>query len=203
MDDQTDRLKRALRNRVRQLATEHDAAWRNEVSERIMARCQTLDAFVAARRVALYWSLPEEVQTHDAVCRWAGMKEVFLPVMKGEELELRRFTERGALHKARFGVWEPTAGERVDSASIDLLVVPAVSFDRRGNRLGHGKGFYDRLLEGFTGTTVGVCFDYQLSDCVPVAPYDRPVDMLLCGDLREVRLFGLEPRSTEMEGRTT
>ena len=154
-----------------------------------MTYCERLPQVVGARRVALYWSLPEEVQTHQAVERWSQRHEVYLPVMTGDTLELKRFESRDKLHQARFGVWEPDGSEGSDLQQIDLIVVPAVAFDRQGNRLGHGKGFYDRLLEGFRGEVLGVCFDYQLVAQLPVEPYDHAVDLLVSGNEQRVQFF--------------
>jgi 5-formyltetrahydrofolate cyclo-ligase len=72
-----------------------------------------------------------------------------------------------------FQVREPVAGCPVVAMNrLDLALVPGLAFDARGHRLGRGKGFYDRLLAGFPGRTVGVAFDFQVVAQVPVEPHD-------------------------------
>lgn len=62
---------------------------------------------------------------------------------------------------------------------LDLILVPGVAFDLRGRRLGRGAGYYDRLLNGISGTTCGIAFDEQLSGELPVEPHDVYVDCIL------------------------
>lgn len=74
--------------------------------------------------VALYWSLPGEVFTHDLVERWSRSKRIYLPVMQGDGLILKRFTDRNDLREARFGVQEPVTGETAGPGDMELIVVP-------------------------------------------------------------------------------
>ena len=174
--------KNELRRFVRACAERYDAHEREDISGRILERIEQMPEFQSAERIALYWSLPNEVATHRFVERWCGSKRIYLPVMQGEELLLRRYVDSSQLQEACFGVFEPSEGETVLLSELDLIVVPAVGYDRMGNRLGHGKGFYDRLLRGGGDTLkIGICFDYQLFDSVPVSEFDVPVDRVVCG----------------------
>lgn len=73
---------------------------------------------------------------------------------------------------------EPT-GEAVPRASIDLMLVPALAIDSTGNRLGKGKGFYDRALRDFAATAAAVIFDEELLELVPSEPHDMRVSMVV------------------------
>ena len=66
-----------------------------------------------------------------------------------------------------------------DPSEIELIIVPAVAFDRNGNRLGRGKGFYDRLLQTTSATKIGVGYDFQLIEEIPAEPHDIPMDMVI------------------------
>ena len=78
--------------------------------------------------------------------------------------------------KGKFGIEEPT-GEPYDTPEqIELTIVPGVSFDRNGNRLGRGKGYYDRLLPQLRSYNIGICFGFQLSEEIPSEPLDRVMD---------------------------
>ena len=72
---------------------------------------------------------------------------------------------------SKFGVQEPT-GPAIDVAEIDLVIVPGLAFTTDGDRLGYGQGYYDRLLPTVTAPTVGVCFEDQLVDEMPLTPHD-------------------------------
>ena len=81
---------------------------------------------------------------------------------------------------AQFGIGEPTGTVFDRLEEIDMIVVPGVAFDRRGNRMGRGRGFYDRLLSTTpTAYKVGVAFDFQMFDAIPVEPFDMPMDKVI------------------------
>lgn len=80
----------------------------------------------------------------------------------------------------RFGVREPAPNcPALPLNQLDLTLVPGIAFDSSGRRLGRGKGFYDRLLPGTTGMTLGLAFDWQESDALPVEPHDVELDAVL------------------------
>ncbi len=80
----------------------------------------------------------------------------------------------------KFGVREPgpTCGE-ISLDQFDLVLVPGMAFDLSGNRLGRGRGFYDRLLAKVSGIKCGVAFDFQLLERIPTEPHDAKVDFML------------------------
>lgn len=181
--------KSVLRRIVRDRGGLYDGRTRAAMSQRIMEAVGRFPAFAGAGSVALYWSLPAEVCTHAFVEKWAVSKKVYLPVMRGDGLALSRFTGRDGLREARFGIGEPVGEEEIDLMQIDLIVVPGVGYDPYGNRLGHGKGFYDRLLTREGPLKIGVCFEYQFFEHVPADAHDVPVDWVVCGSEREVRWY--------------
>ena len=128
----------------------------------------------------LYHSLPDEVDTHGLVRRWSGQKRILLPVVKGEDLELKLYTGDNHLTQGAFRIDEPTGPAFTDYAAIDLAVIPGVAFDRRGNRLGRGKGYYDRLLPRLTqARKLGICFPYQLVNDIPTDAHDIRMDEII------------------------
>ena len=112
------------------------------------------------------------------VARYYQKKRLLLPVVKGEELELKEF--QGQLHEGTFGIQEPE-GETFEAFDqIELVVVPGMAFDKEGKPLGRGKGFYDRLLPKLTNAKkIGICFPYQLVDTVPTDAQDIPMDKII------------------------
>ena len=87
--------------------------------------------------------------------------------------------DRTRLALGAFHIEEPQGDDTVDPDSIELMVIPAVAYDRNGNRLGRGKGFYDRLLASTKARKVGIAYDFQLVDEIPAEPHDVPVDIVI------------------------
>ena len=175
--------KRSLRNSMlqqRRQLSEAEVLHRSFVVQR---RLLCLDLFRRAQTVALYSPVHNEVSTlhllRDAL---AGRRSVVMPQVAGESLVFRRVRSLEDLAPGCFGILEPrpeTAA--VALAELDLIVLPGVAFDRRGHRLGYGKGYYDRALlaAGDTCRRVGLAFDFQLVDCLPTFDHDMRLDLLL------------------------
>lgn len=147
----------------------------------VMQRLEETAAFRSAKVALLYWSMPDEVQTHAFVNRWYKEKVLLLPCVDGDELRLRQYTGPECLVAGeQFGIGEPTGAEWTDMDAIDLIVVPGVAFDRLCNRMGRGRGFYDRLLKTTPhATKTGIAYDFQVLDEIPVEPFDVPMDTVI------------------------
>lgn len=169
--------KQAIRREIKERKLRLTEAERQKAANTVFAALERTGLFTKARRIMAYHSLPDELPTDDMLHRWATRKDLFLPRVNGDELEILPY-RADTLSPGAFAIAEPQEGEPVSAESIDLIIVPAVAFDRHGNRLGRGRGFYDRLLATTTATTIGVGYDFQLLDTVPVEPHDRPLDMV-------------------------
>ena len=147
----------------------------------IFSRVEQSELFARAATVALYHSLPGEPSTTAFIERWQGRKTILLPCVTDAGMLFRRFD--GDCRTGCFGIKEPTGAE-VSPENIDFMVVPGMAFDRLGNRLGRGKGYYDRYLdgaakEGIDIPCIGVCFSFQYFDSIPHAPHDRRMDAVI------------------------
>lgn len=149
-------------------------------SAEIIAALEAHPAFRAAHTVLLYHSLPDEVYTHDFIKKWSDKKQILLPVVIGDDLELRIYTGLEELATGSYGIEEPTGELITDYSSIDFIAVPGVAFDRHGNRLGRGKGYYDRLLPHIPSAyKVGICFPFQIVEEVPADTFDVRMDEII------------------------
>lgn len=151
---------------------EYSDALLKELSAKILINLENLAEFQVAKTVLLYHSLKDEVYTHDFIEKWAVKKRIILPVVVGDVLELRLYTSQNDLCIGAYGIAEPTGQLFTDYDAIDLAVVPGVAFNRMGNRLGRGKGYYDKLLPGISATKVGICFPFQLIEEIPTEKFD-------------------------------
>lgn len=170
--------KQHIRSRIKNqksLLTEKE---RRDAAQRVFETLERSAAFMLADRILMYHSLPDELSTHEFIDKWSGRKRFFLPRVNGVNLELLPYG-RTALRLGAFQIEEPQGDEVTPAELMELIVVPGVAFDRRGNRIGRGKGFYDRLLTETKATTVGVGYDFQLLDEVPAEVHDAPLDMII------------------------
>ena len=142
-----------------------------------------------AEIILAFCSMQKEVRTDEIInTAISETKTVGVPRMEGNELvfyRIRTLEEKFILND--FGIKEPDPSWPVlDPSIMDsqklLIIAPGMAFDRRKNRLGRGKGFYDRFLlkvrkcHDLNISTVGVCFSEQLFEQIPVADHDQPVD---------------------------
>lgn len=150
-------------------------------SANILAALEAHPAFRAANTVLLYHSLNDEVDTHAFIRKWSNKKRILLPVVVGDDLELRIYTGPENMSICNiYGIEEPTGETFTDYAAIDFIVVPGVAFDTKGNRLGRGKGYYDRLLPRIpTAYKAGICFPFQLVEEIPAEPFDVRMDIII------------------------
>lgn len=155
---------------------------RDLLSREILSRLEAMLQYQQARSVAFYVDCRGEVQTRPAIERAISAgKMVAVPwCIDRREMELFRLASLSELTPGRFAIDEPSAEVRSDPkrqippVEIDLVVVPGVAFDRSGNRLGHGNGYYDRLLAQTRPNVprVGLAFECQLVDELPAEPHD-------------------------------
>lgn len=171
--------KKELRKQIKALKKIHASSAAQQSAD-IMAALEKHPLFKSANLILLYHSLPDEVDTHAFLAKWYEKKQLLLPVVVGDELELRRFSSPNDLQTGAYNIQEPV-GECFNALeTIELVIVPGVAFDKQGHRLGRGKGFYDRLLPKLTNAyKLGICFPYQYVEEVPTDEHDIRMDEVL------------------------
>ena len=140
-----------------------------------------------ARFVAMYKAVGGELPC-DALAEFirSSGKKTLYPRVCGEKMDFVEVKDpRKELVKGSFGIPEPSASAKETSKEqIGIVIMPGIAFDREGNRLGQGKGFYDRWLssfpEGKRPFLIGVCMEFQMMSAIPVSSSDIPADMILC-----------------------
>lgn len=170
-------LRKQMKINKAALTTEEKIAESRAVGQHIEA----LPCFATATHILLYHSLPDELPTHEIIDKWHSMgKTIYLPVVVGDDLVVRRYTPE-AMQQGEFNIWEPT-GTEVDTDILELIVVPGVAFDSNGNRLGRGKGYYDRLLSRTQATCIGVCYKCQIAEQIPTEAHDRTMHYIVTSE---------------------
>lgn len=171
--------KKELRKLIRQRKAEHTAKEKAEMSARICRQVLTDPHWAKANTVFLYHALTDEVDTTMLID--AAMQEgktVLLPVIDGDDLRLKIHT--GATQTGSYSIQEPIGEEFTCYKEITLSIVPGMAFDKKGNRLGRGRGFYDRTLPKLAEAyKIGLCFPFQLLESIPCEAYDIKMDAVL------------------------
>ena len=151
---------------------------RRSAARSVFGMLERTAAFIMADRILMYHSLPDELSTLEFIDKWNGKKHFFLPRVNGVNLDILPY-DKSALKYGASHIEEPVGDDVQDISGIELIVVPAVAYDRNGNRVGRGRGYYDRLLESSKAMKIGVGYDFQLVDEVDAEPHDVPVDMVI------------------------
>jgi len=189
-------MKTLLRNELIQKRKNLNPDEIQEKSSQIKKRLFSLDEFQRAQTLLFYVSYDNEVYTHEMIQETLAMKkQVVVPCteIKKRQLslsELQRWTD---LTTGAYTILEPKmeCKKKVPLKSIDLVIVPGVGFDLHGNRIGHGKGYYDSLLRHARNTVkIGLAFELQIQKKIPVEDHDVCVDTIIT----EKRIISCSPR---------
>lgn len=167
--------KQSLRVQARRFLARLDADLKQTASRKILDQLEGWEPWRAARTVCAFSALSFEP---DVLTPWPAKKKIILPRVAGSTLNLHFVEHAGELVAGSFGISEPSEHAPMAEAKADLILVPGLAFDRSGERLGRGGGYYDRFLVGFEGLRVGICFQEVVFDRIPSEPHDAAVDFL-------------------------
>ena len=177
--------KQQLRQQMRTQLCMISAQHRSDMSQSACKNLVETPEFKSANTIMAFLSMPHEVDTAPFILyAWQHEKTVAVPKISWQQrhmipvqinsLEAGIATEAGGLRN-------PVTGVPVPLEDIDLVITPGLAFDNKGNRLGRGGSYYDRFFqhEKLRAMKCGFGFSEQLVPDVPIAEYDRPVDMLV------------------------
>jgi 5-formyltetrahydrofolate cyclo-ligase len=137
--------------------------------------------FRSAKVVGAYYAFGSEVKTDMIIERARALgKKVALPSVEGDSLTFYELSSGKYMVRGRFGIMEPLPYGPVDR--IDLLVVPGIAFDKKGYRLGYGKGYYDKFLAKKKTVAIGLGYSFQLLDSLPRDKHDMKLDAVATED---------------------
>ncbi len=174
------RAKRAVRARVLAARDAMSASERGRATARIVDHVLSLPEVDRASTVMAFWSFGSEPDTAPLIeaLDSRGVR-VALPRIVGGDIQAYAYAPGDAVTTTSFGACEPSTGEALDPSAIDVVVTPAVAFDRSGRRVGYGGGFYDRFFPRTrpVALRIGVGFDLQLVDEeLPSGHFDLGLD---------------------------
>ena len=173
--------KRRIRTQIRLLKAQTTEHQRRQLSLMLQQRLENHTLFQSADTILLYSALPDEPDTQGLMLKWYGKKRILLPVVAGNDLVIKEFQGEAMMKVGAFGIKEPQGKDFEDYQSIDLAIIPGVAFDPACNRLGRGRGYYDRLLAhpNFKACKIGYCFPFQMVEHIPTEPHDCKMDAVI------------------------
>ena len=162
---------------------------KDELSRRIVGAFMALPEYATAETVMFYIDVRSEVRTrNDLELALQSGKKIVVPWCNDNgELELFHLASMDELEPGMYRILEPKQELRrlpekqVSVSELDLIMVPGVGFDERGGRMGHGKGYYDKLLEHARPDTplIALAFECQMFEEIPVAEHDVFMDRIV------------------------
>lgn len=183
ISEQKKEIRQEMKELKKTFSKEELSLW----SEEITRKLEELSLFRLSSVIGYYHSLPDEVQTHSSIDKWSKDKKLYLPTVKEDTMEFVRYRKENLTEKGSFGISEPKLIEEdILKEKPDLIIVPGVAFDHLKNRLGRGKGYYDRYLSDRKIPLIGICYDFQLLEKLPVEEFDRKMDIIVT----EQRIIG-------------
>lgn len=181
-------MKKSLRE---QFLIKRKGLSKSEVDEKscqIQLRLFSTPWYQTAHNILFYVSYDNEVHTHDMIKEsLQNGKTVLVPKcdIQKKTLCVSKLTCWDDLSTGAYSILEPRNDciHEVPVSSIELVIVPGVVFDLYGNRIGHGMGFYDRLLKNSTKAhSIGLAFEYQIVELIPPEEHDEKVDLIITED---------------------
>ena len=172
------RAKQSMRELLIQKRRMMSAEERTAQSELILSQLEKMTVFREAKTVLLYYPKNNEVDVLPLFKRYKRDKVLLLPVTHRNGMTANPYEGNDKMHRGKVGIPEPTTPPF--EGNIDVIIVPAVAFDKEGNRLGRGGGYYDRFLKKQShATIIGVGYDFQLVDEVPVRKHDQKMHRII------------------------
>jgi 5-formyltetrahydrofolate cyclo-ligase len=176
--------KKNLRAKMRKVRQQLCPYYRQEQSQLVVARLAELLDTLSPRRIGMYLATAYEVNLDVLIgLRHRRGEEIYLPHLEDQEKPFHRFDSWENLETGPLDLRHPSANApSLNAAALDVIILPGLAFDRAGNRLGHGGGWYDRVLSMAVEKKpfiVGVCFEEQLEESVPCESFDVRMDIVV------------------------
>ncbi len=176
--------KQAIRSKmILKLKTQKEE-YRSRKTKLIQDKLLRNKVFKKAKIVMFYIAFGGEVDTGEMIREAKKIgKLICVPVCRKDKeiMQPAMLVDHARLRKGPYGVWEPVAKKRVKPEDLDLIIVPGLAFDKKGNRLGRGKGYYDRFLGSLSDKTpsIGLAFDFQILPLIPTTAHDVSVRKII------------------------
>ena len=175
--------KQEARKQIKERIKKLDKGYKKQADQSIFEQVTALKEYQEAQTIFCYASMDNEVDTWLLITQLLEQgKTVGVPLCIGKGImEVRQIKAVSDFEKGAYGIMEPSKDCPVlDKEEIDFALIPCVSADQKGRRLGHGAGFYDRFLQDTAFPKVLLCYKELLMDKVPIDEHDVLMDQVIC-----------------------
>lgn len=171
--------KKSIRKEISAKKKLHEVQWKNAASSVICHTLEETAEFKKIHTILLYHALPDEVQTLELLNKYYQTKRILIPLVVGEDLILKIYDPEKIVLGYK-DIPEPSEDAiTVEPKEVELTVVPGVAFDAQCNRLGRGKGFYDRLIPHLNCPLIGIGYQFQIIESIPCESFDKKLDAII------------------------
>ncbi len=173
-------MKNSLRKLILAKRSAMSPLERKNKSDEIRKRLFGLQEFKEAKAVMFFVSYNSEVQTHKMISEALKEKIAVVPKTSAKNIVPSVIKSLKELSPNKKGILEPRKVKKISLNKVDVVIVPGAVFDKRGNRIGYGQGYYDRFLKKVPNALkIGLAFDLQVVKKLPNEKHDIPVDVVL------------------------
>jgi 5-formyltetrahydrofolate cyclo-ligase len=138
------------------------------------------EEYKKAKIIMFYASFGSEVNTLDMIKESLKNKTICIPIVKNNIIIASKIKNIEELDKKnKYGIFEVSVIEKINTKDIDLVVVPGIAFDKRNHRIGYGKGYYDNFLKKFKNKKIGLAFNLQVLEIIPNDEWDVKLDEVI------------------------
>jgi 5-formyltetrahydrofolate cyclo-ligase len=167
-----DEIKLSMRVLKNELTDEQ----RRKSAEQAFLKIEKLKQFQESKKILIFWSKDLDIPSQNFILKWCEKKEILLPSIKSDKLKIKQFVGLQETSKENSFHFEPKT--KPYDGEIDLAIIPSIAFDGEKNRMGQGRGYYNGFLKYKNIYTVGVGFDFQVIDEIPLYWRDVKVNVI-------------------------
>jgi len=172
-------MKKTLRKKFISERNNLENDYRNSSTNKIFTILEDQDFFKSSEKIFIYVGFGSEISTEIFIKKWINKKQIFVPKIDNNTMNLVHITSLQELTEGHFGILEPTSTTYY-TEEVDLVITPSIVFDKNGYRLGYGKGYYDKYFSSREyGISVGLSYHKLLQDNVPKEDHDKKVDVII------------------------
>ena len=170
--------KQILRNKYKEIRKKIKD--KKEQDNVIFNKVINLEEYIKSDLILIYVSLKDEVDTIKLIKHSLGIdKKVAVPKCEGDDIVFYYISSLEELKKRSFGILEPEANKKVSDFNNSICIIPGLVFDKQNNRIGYGRGFYDRFLENYQGIKIGLTYKDCICDKIDANDNDVKMDKVI------------------------